>query len=238
MAKQEHSRYQQGIVKRYYDNHETIQSNKLGEIVSELWLAEDAKAQTKLWGKAQVALMRMGVDATRVGQVVAKRDMEALAKLVAQADAGTAPAPGNRNPAPGTPPGSNPAPGTVRRDTPHKGATPLDGSDIKAMGARSMAEQPGGNRTIAQMRDEAATSAGTDSLEADNLKRALKAFRRKLKNYRRDDESKLGAKFVTNGRSSGISAITPPKEYPMAVWNKLVELGRLKKAGSGTFELP
>lgn len=229
MAKQDHSRYQQGIVKRYYDNNETIQSNKLGEIVSELWLAEDAKAQTKLWGKAQVALMRMGVDATKVGQVVAKRDMEALAKLVSQADAGTAP---GSNPAPGT------APGTVRRDTPHKGATPLDGSDIKAMGARSMADQPGGNRTIAQMRDEAAASAGYDSLEADNLKRALKAFRRKLKNYRRDDESKLGAKFVTNGRSSGISAITPPKEYPMAVWNKLVELGRLKKAGSGTFELP
>lgn len=230
MAKQDFSRYQQGVVKRYYDNNETIQSDKLSEIVSELWLAEDKKIQTKLWGKAQVALMRLGVDATKVGQVVAKRDLDALAKLVGQADAGKAMGQG-KPAAPGTVPRGGDAAGV------HKGATPLDGSDLKARGARSMADQPGGNRTIAQMRDEAAASAGYDSLEEDNLKRALRAFRRKLKNYRRDDESKLGAKFVTNGRSSGISAITPPKEYPMAVWHKLVELGRLKKSGGGTFEV-
>ncbi|MEM9915805.1 MAG: hypothetical protein AAF911_12660 [Planctomycetota bacterium] len=232
MAKQDLSRYQQGVVKRYYDNHDTIQSHKLGEIVSELWLAEDKKTQTKLWGKAQVALMRMGVDATKVGQVVAKRDMEALAKLVTQADAGNAMGQGRTH-----------GPGTVKRGSAaggggHKGATPLDGSEIKAANARSMADQPGGNRTIAQMRDEAAAAAGYDSLEEDNLKRALKAFRRKLKTIRRDDESKLGSKYVTSGRGSQISAVTPPKEYPMAVWNKLVELGRLKKGGQGTFELP
>ena len=229
MAKQHLSRHQEGIVKRYYQNHDTIQANKLSELVSELWLAEDPKVQTRLWGKAQVALMRMGVDATRVGAVVAKRDMEALAKLVSQADAGKA----MGQPAPGTGPGR--APGTVAR---HKGASPSDGSEIKAMGARSVADQPGGNRTIAQMRDEKAAAAGFDSLEEDNLKRALKAFRRKLKNYRRDDESRLGSKYVTSGKGSGISAITPPKEFPMAVWNKLVELGRLKKGGGGTFELP
>ena len=229
MAKQDLSRHQEGIVKRYYQNHDTIQANKLSELVSELWLAEDPKVQTRLWGKAQVALMRMGVDATRVGAVVAKRDMEALAKLVSQADAGQA----MGQPAPGTNPGR--APGTVAR---HKGASPSDGSEIKAMGARSVADQPGGNRTIAQMRDEKAAAAGFDSLEEDNLKRALKAFRRKLKNYRRDDESRLGSKYVTSGKGSGISAITPPKEFPMAVWNKLVELGRLKKGGGGTFELP
>ncbi|MBB6428875.1 hypothetical protein [Algisphaera agarilytica] len=225
MAKQDLSRYQQGIVKRYYENHDTIQSNKLSDLVSELWLAEDAKTQTKLWGKAQVALMRMGVDATRVGQVVAKRDMEALAQLVQKADAGKAMGQHRAS-----------APGTVKR--PHKGATPLDGSEIKAMGARSVADQPGGGRTIGQMRDEAAAKAGYDSLEEENLKRALKAFRRKLKTIRRDDESKLGSKYVTSGRGSQISAVTPPKEYPMAVWIKLVELGRLKKGGQGTFELP
>lgn len=237
MAKQDLSRNQEGIVKRYYQNQDTIQSDKLSELVSELWLAEDTKVQTRLWGKAQVALMRMGVDATKVGAVVAKRDLEALAKLVAQADAGKAM---------GQAAGKS-GPGTVDRGAgtsgggAHKGTPPLsggDGSDMKAMGARSMAEQPGGNRTIAQMRDEKAAAAGFDSLDEVNLKRALRAFRRKLKNYRRDDESKLGAKFLTAGRSSGISAITPPKEFPMAVWNKLAESGRLKKSGGGTFEVP
>ncbi|MEM7626742.1 MAG: hypothetical protein AAF333_14205 [Planctomycetota bacterium] len=225
MAKQDLSRHQEGIVKRYYQNQDTIQSNKLSELVSELWLAEDEKTQTLLWGRAQVALMRIGVDATRVGAVVGKRDMEGLAKLVAQADAGQAMGQGS----------GKAAPGTVAR---HKGTPPSDGSEIKAMGARSVADQPGGNRTIGQMREEKAAAAGFDSLEEANLKRALKAFRRKLKNYRRDDESRLGSKYVTSGKGSGISAITPPKEFPMAVWNKLVELGRLKKGGGGTFELP
>jgi hypothetical protein len=230
MAKQDLSRHQEGIVKRYYQNQDTIQSDKLSELVSELWLAEDAKTQTKLWGKAQVALMRMGVDATRVGAVVAKRDLEALAKLVAQADAGKA----MGQAAPGTVPRG---PGAKSAAT-HRGTPPSDGSDVRALGARSMAEQPGGGRTIGQMRNEKAAAAGFDSLEEANLKRALKAFRRKLKNYRRDDESRLGSKYVTSGKGSGISAITPPKEFPMAVWNKLAESGRLKNSGGGTFELP
>ena len=79
---------QKKIVDRYYENHDTIQSNKLGELLSELWLAEDPKAATKLWGRVQVALMRMGVDANKVAAVVGERDVEALAKLVNQADAG------------------------------------------------------------------------------------------------------------------------------------------------------
>ena len=226
MAKQDLSRHQEKIVKRYYQNQDTIQSTKLSEIVTELWLAEDEKAKTKLWGRAQVALMRLGVDATRVAKVVNERDAEALAKLVQQADQGKAMGQSGM----GKPAGPASAG--------HRGARPSDDSEIKAMGARSMADQPGGARTISQMRAEKAAASGYDSLEEDNLKRALKAFRRKLKNYRRDDESRLGNRYVTSGRTSGISAIQPPHEFPAPVWEKLAELGRLKKTGGGTFELP
>ncbi|MEM9883448.1 MAG: hypothetical protein AAF800_11070 [Planctomycetota bacterium] len=222
MAKQDLSRHQEGIVRRYYQNHETIQSTKLSELLSELWLAEDGKTQTRLWGKAQTALMRLGVDANRVASVVGKRDLEVLAKLIGQADTGKAQGQA----------------GAVSGGTPHRGARPLDGSDVRAANARSTADQPGGARTIAELRAEKAAAAGTDSLEEDNLKRALKAFRRKLKNYRRDDESRLGSKYVTSGKPSAINAIEPPREYPPAVWNKLVELGRLKRGGGGTYELP
>ena len=227
MAKQDLSRHQEKIVKRYYQNQDTIQSTKLSEIVTELWLAEDEKAKTKLWGRAQVALMRLGVDATRVAKVVSDRDAEALAKLVQQADQGKAMGQA------GVGKSASAAPGTV-----HRGARPSDDSEIKAIGARSMADQPGGARTISQMRAEKAAASGYDSLEEDNLKRALKAFRRKLKNYRRDDESRLGNRYVTSGRTSNISAIEPPHEFPTPVWEKLAELGRLKKTGGGTFELP
>lgn len=200
------TRHQEGIVKRYYEHQDTIQSNKLSEIVSDLWIAEDEKVKTKLWGRAQMALMRVGVDATQVARVVAKRDLEALAKLVAQADAGKTPPP------------------------------PADGKDDKdkARNARSLSD----GRTVKQALSDNAAEGGYDSLEEANLKRALKTFRRKLKSLRRDDESRLGNRYVTAGRTSTISAITPPTQFPAPVWEKLVELGRLKKAGQGTYELP
>ena len=233
---QDLSRHQSKIVKRYYDNQETIQSNRLGDLVSELWLAEDEKAQVRLWGKAQVALMKLGADATRVAGVVSKRDLEGLAKLVAQVEGGKPSALaglGGANAAGGSASGG----GSGGGGGPTSGAreaTPLDDSEIKARGAQSVAD----GRTVGQMRAEAAAAGGYDSLEEANLKRALKAFRRKLKNFRRDDESKLGSKYVTSGKTSGISAIEPPKEFPAAVWQKLAESGRLKRSGGGTYELP
>ena len=238
---QDLSRHQSKIVKRYYDNQETIQSDRLGELVSELWLAEDEKALAKLWGKAQVALMRLGVDATRVAAVVNQRDMEALAKLVTQvqpggkASPGTAPRPaGSGGGSAGASGGASGGGSRGASGGGHRGATPLDDSELKARGARSLAD----GRTVGQMRAEAAAAGGYDSLEEPNLKRALKAFRRKLKSFRRDDESKLGSKYVTSGKVSAITAIEPPKEFPAAVWQKLAELGRLKRSGGGTYEIP
>src|SRR5690606_15750611 len=127
---------------------------------------EPAKA-TKLWGRAQVALMKAGCSAAQAAKVVGDGDVEALAKLVKAIDAGQITPiqdgnAGNRQPA--------------------VGETP-----IAARGARSVAD----GRTIEQMKREKAAAAGTDSLQEPNLKRALSAFRRKLKLTRRDDESKI-----------------------------------------------
>src|SRR6185503_20548995 len=59
MAKGQHlSHYQQGIVKRYYENKDTLATQKLGEIVGELYLAMgDAKKSEKLWKSAKTALL-------------------------------------------------------------------------------------------------------------------------------------------------------------------------------------
>ncbi len=204
MAQKDLNRYQQGVVKRYYEHHGTIQSNKLSELVSELWLTEDEKTRTKLWNRAKATLARVGVAEADVAKVVSDRDLEQLAKLAGQVDAGN----------------SKPADHSAATDPPTT-RTPVHDT-----------------RTIGQMRSQLAADAGHDSLDEANLKRALRAFRRKLKSMRRDDESSLGNRYVTAGRSSNIVAITPPAQYPMDVWNKLAELGRLKKAGGGTFELP
>lgn len=223
MNRQDFSRHQQGIVKRYYEHQETIQSNRLSDLVSELWLAEDTKTQDKLWGKAQVALMRLNIDARKVADVVNRRDLKALASLAGQADAGRAPSGGT-----GAPPAEPPSEGKG------KGKWVGEGPEPVRAGAASVAD----GRTISQARAESAATAGFDSLDEENLKRALRKFRDKLKHLRREDESKLGSRYVTYGKKSTITAITPPPQFPDNVWDKLVELGRLNRAGKGLLELP
>lgn len=69
------------------------------------------------------------------------------------------------------------------------------------------------------------------------LKAALKAFRKRLKLTRLDDQSRLGVGPMSSGRTSGIVAIMPPDQYPQAVWDELVRQGKLRKAGSQQYEL-
>jgi hypothetical protein len=70
----------------------------------------------------------------------------------------------------------------------------------------------------------------------EELKAALKAFKKRLKLTRLDNESRLSGGPLT-GRASAIVAISPPNQYPPAVWEELVRQGKLKKMGSGTYGL-
>ena len=71
----------------------------------------------------------------------------------------------------------------------------------------------------------------------EQLKQALKAFRKRLKLTRLDAESNLGGGPLSSGRDSGIVAVAPPQQFPQAVWDELVRQGKLKPAGRGTYEL-
>jgi len=76
-----------------------------------------------------------------------------------------------------------------------------------------------------------------DTPSRDDLKVALKAFRKRLKFTRLDEESKIGRSPMSSGRQSDIMAIVPPNQFPQAVWDELVKQGKLKYAGYGTYEL-
>ena len=80
-------------------------------------------------------------------------------------------------------------------------------------------------------------SPPSDSPTPEELKRAMKAFKKRLKLARLDDESSLGRGLMSSGKSSGIVAIMPPNQYPKAVWDELVARGRLKYAGQGLYQL-
>lgn len=71
----------------------------------------------------------------------------------------------------------------------------------------------------------------------EELKLALKAFRKRLNLTRLDDESRLGYGPMSSGGKSGVVAITPPNQFPPAVWQELARQGKLKHAGGTLYEL-
>jgi hypothetical protein len=71
----------------------------------------------------------------------------------------------------------------------------------------------------------------------EQLKAAFKAFKKRLKATRLDEESNLNFRPTSAGRRSEIVAITPPSQFDQAIWDALVKQGKLKPAGQGTYEL-
>ena len=64
---QQLTKHQQSIVKRYYDNLDTVLLQRLGEKVTDLYLAE-GKKRAKLWDNVAVALEKLGVPQSRIGR--------------------------------------------------------------------------------------------------------------------------------------------------------------------------
>ena len=71
----------------------------------------------------------------------------------------------------------------------------------------------------------------------DQLKAAFKAFKKRLKLTKLEEESQLSRRPTTSGKGSAIVAIMPPSQFPQGVWDELVKQGKLKHAGHGTYEL-
>jgi hypothetical protein len=74
-------------------------------------------------------------------------------------------------------------------------------------------------------------------IDQATLHSALKAFKKRLKAVRLDDESRLGGHGLSSGRASGIVGISPPNTHPREVWDELVKAGRLRKGRDGLYEL-
>ena len=69
------------------------------------------------------------------------------------------------------------------------------------------------------------------------LKSALKAFRKRLRLTMLDDVSTIGHGPMSSGRKSALKAIRPPDQFPQALWDELVRQGKLKSVGHGLYEL-
>jgi len=79
MAKR--SRYQERAIKNYYQNRDAIMLQRLGELVTELYLAE-GKARQRLWKRAAAALEKLDIPPDRVQHVVQSDNPGLLANLL------------------------------------------------------------------------------------------------------------------------------------------------------------
>ncbi len=84
---------------------------------------------------------------------------------------------------------------------------------------------------------ETAATPSPAPVSPEVVKLALKAFKKRLKATRLDDESRVGHGPMSGGGKSGIVAIIPPSQYPVEIWAELVKQGKLKYAGQGFYEL-
>jgi hypothetical protein len=126
-----------------------------------------------------------------------------------------------------------------------------DGSSADWAAARAAldasGEAEGELRAIVEARDGVALATLLKAWDAgkslrpvhdrDVLKKAVKAFRKRLKLVRLDEESRIGGAF-SKGERSGVTGVVPPDSYPRDVWAELVRVGRLLDVGHGVLELP
>jgi len=79
----DYTRYQRKTIKRYYENRDTIALQKLGEVVSEIFLAEGMKRK-RLWDRAVRHLQALGVKESTWRAIVDDDSPARLARLITE----------------------------------------------------------------------------------------------------------------------------------------------------------
>lgn len=71
----------------------------------------------------------------------------------------------------------------------------------------------------------------------EELDRAYKAFKKRLKIYQADAAGNAAPAGHLSRERAVICGISPPEGFPPEVWDELVAKGKLKKSGRNTYEL-
>ena len=70
----------------------------------------------------------------------------------------------------------------------------------------------------------------------EELKKAMKAFKKRMKLTQLDDDSRLGHSPLTGSKTRVVS-IQPPAGFGREIWEELAEKGFLKRDGVGFYQL-
>ena len=77
----ERSRYQQNIIRNYYENRENIALQRAQEIVTELYLS-DGKKRQKHWKSLETHLLKLEVKQQTIDHLIQQDDPQLAAQMV------------------------------------------------------------------------------------------------------------------------------------------------------------
>jgi hypothetical protein len=201
---------------QYGDHPEAQNLQKLADVVTDLYMCTDDRDRTRLWSTASRLLSKTKAEKERTAKIMLEKRVGALSKLVTDLQQEAA------RPKVGR---AAMAESTAVSDGSTE-ASPAVSQDVVAT-----------ERVAGDVPPAAVPQAVSSAPSSDNLKQALKAFKKRLKLTRLDEESRLGNRTMTGGHKSAVVAIMPPREFPRGIWEELVRQGRLKPAGSGFYQL-
>ena len=87
--------------------------------------------------------------------------------------------------------------------------------------------------------ESSGTASGPASPQFDEalLQDALRMFRKRLKLSQLDADSKLGHGPTSGTGQHRIQSMVPPRDHPIAVWEALAKLGKLRREGDGFYSI-
>lgn len=98
MAKGQHyTPYQQKIIRRFYEHRGTVLTQRLAELVTEIYLASGEKTVAKLWKSAHDTLVKSGIDPADAEDIVTNRRVQDLAAIVTAMNSTSPPQPAPRS---------------------------------------------------------------------------------------------------------------------------------------------
>jgi hypothetical protein len=80
MAQRDYSDHQHRIIKKYYNQLDTIMLQKLQELVGELYLADTDAQRRRLWQRVEKAMVNLKIPPDIMAHILAQKDVEVLAR--------------------------------------------------------------------------------------------------------------------------------------------------------------
>jgi len=80
VGEKQYSKYQQNVIRNYYQNLDTIALTRLQELVTELYLADTPAKKKRLWQQVEKALTKLKIKPPVKARILETQDVKILAQ--------------------------------------------------------------------------------------------------------------------------------------------------------------